>query len=672
MNSEKAAARRIEALKQAINTHNRRYYELDDPSIPDAEYDRLFKELKSLESRYPNLLSNESPTQTVGSAIDQRFSPVEHLLPMLSLDNVFDEQSFRDFDQRVAKRIDQQSLVYACEPKLDGLAVSLLYVDGALVRAATRGDGRTGEDITHNIRTLDSVPKHLLSTGWPMRLEVRGEVFMPKSGFLALNKQAVAKGEKVFANPRNAAAGSLRQLDSTVTRHRPLQMYCYSVGFTEPELDLDSHHACLEKLAVWGFPVCEELRLAQNVEECLAYYDYLADKRESLPYEVDGIVFKVDSIALQRALGFVSRAPRWAIAHKFPAQEEITQLLDVEFQVGRTGAITPVARLSPVSVGGVTVSNTTLHNPAEIARLAVMLNDYVVVRRAGDVIPQVVQVVKERRGKECKSIAIPKLCPVCCSTLERSTSGIVLRCNNGLRCSAQQKEAIKHFVSRKAMDVDGLGDKLVEQLVDEGLIENVAGIYKLSKEPLLQLERMAEKSVNNLLAAIEASKNTTLARFIYALGIREVGEATALSLASQFQNIDTILSVDEQTLLAVDDIGPVVSDYILRFLAEPSNQMLIEELITQGIHWPAPVVSVTDKPSSVSGKTFVVTGALSSLSRDALKSQLQAYGAKVSGSVSKNTDYLVAGEKAGSKLSKAESLGVKILDEQAVLKMLEQ
>lgn len=660
----------VQQLHQQLNQANYQYYVLDDPQLPDVEYDRLFHRLKEIEENHPQLLTPDSPTQRVGAAPLSHFEQVTHEVPMLSLDNAFNAQDMRDFDRRVRERLKQtQTILYACEPKLDGIAVSLLYENGLLVRASTRGDGTVGENITQNVRTIPSIPLKLLGKDYPDTLEVRGEVYMPKKGFDDFNEKALAQGEKLFVNPRNAAAGSLRQLDPKITATRPLEFCCYSLGRAEGGKLPNKHSDILNQFLKWGFKINPEMRVVEGIEGCLEYYEQLAEKRNSLAYEIDGIVFKVDDINLQQQLGFVSRAPRWAIAHKFPAQEEMTLLKDVEFQVGRTGAITPVARLEPVFVGGVTVSNATLHNMDEIARLGVMVGDTVVIRRAGDVIPQIVSVVTSKRPASAKEILFPKSCPVCGSHIERIEGEAVSRCSGGLVCAAQRKEAIKHFASRKAMDIDGLGDKLVEQLVDEGLIESFLDLYSLKLEDLMKLERMGEKSAQNLLSAIDASKQTTLPKFLYALGIREVGVATAQNLVKHFLDLKVLVKADLDALLEVDDVGPIVAQHILSFFSEPHNQKIIDGLLNIGISWP----KVEKKDTSelpLSGQTFVVTGTLASMGRDQAKEYLQRLGAKVAGSVSAKTQGVVAGEKAGSKLTKAQDLQIPVLDEAAFLALL--
>jgi len=662
----------IEALRAELNQHNYRYYVLDDPSVPDAEYDRLLRQLQQLETDNPQLITADSPTQRVGAQPLSAFGEVAHEVRMLSLDNAFDDDEMRDFERRIKDRLkDYAGLEFACEPKLDGIAVSLLYEDGLFVRGATRGDGQTGENITQNLRTVPSIPLKLMSSGWPQRLEVRGEVYMPKAGFDAFNQQALAKDEKPFVNPRNAAAGSLRQLDARITAKRPLEMCCYSVGVVEGgELPVN-HSEVLKQLHGWGFRINDQMAVVQGIEGCIAYYQSLQTRRDSLHYEIDGIVFKLNSLELQQQVGFVSRAPRWAIAYKFPAQEEITQLLDVEFQVGRTGAVTPVARLEPVFVGGVTVSNATLHNGDEIERLGVRCGDTVIVRRAGDVIPQVVQVVLEKRLENSQSIEFPATCPVCDSDVIRAEGEAVARCTGGLYCAAQRKEAIKHFASRKAFDVEGLGDKLVDMLVDQQLINSIADLFHLDHAAVSGLERMGDKSAQNLLDALQKSKQTTMARFIYALGVREVGEATAASLANHFSELDALMQASEEQLLEVDDVGPIVANHIVQFFQQSHNQEIITALLAEGVQWPV-IEKKTTQEMPLVGQTWVLTGTLETLTRDQAKERLVALGAKVSGSVSVKTHCVVAGASAGSKLSKAEALSIEVWDEAALIVLLEQ
>lgn len=670
MSNKLQAEQQIARLREQLNHHSVQYYVLDDPEIPDAEYDRLYRELQSLEQQFPDLITPDSPTQRVGDKPLESFAQVRHELPMLSLDNVFSEDELIDFNKRVQQRLEREDeIVYAAEPKLDGLAVSLLYENGLLVRAGTRGDGTTGEDITQNVRTIHAVPLKLSGSDIPSLLEVRGEVFMPRAGFEKLNQRAREQGDKVFVNPRNAAAGSLRQLDPRITAQRPLSMYCYSVGRVEGEMPHDTHSEMLNQLQHWDLPVCAERRTVNGVKGCLDYYQQMAERRAQLPYEIDGIVYKVDSLRLQKELGFVARAPRWAIAHKFPAQEEITRVNEINFQVGRTGALTPVARLEPVFVGGVTVSNATLHNMDEVKRKDVRVGDQVIIRRAGDVIPEVVKVVPGSRQPGAQLIELPAQCPVCGSDVEQLEGEAVARCSGGLFCAAQRKESIKHFASRKAMDIDGLGDKLVEQLVDAGLIEHVNDLYSLDAEQVASLERMGQKSAENLIAALEKSKHTTLARFIYALGIREVGEATAQALADYFADLKDIRKADEETLQQVEDVGPVVASHIVRFFKQSHNRDVIDALLQAGIHWDEVEVAPPQQ-QTLQGQTFVLTGTLGEMSRDEAKKALQARGAKVTGSVSKKTSYVVVGDSPGSKAAKAEQLGVEILDEAGLMKLL--
>ncbi|WP_303908688.1 NAD-dependent DNA ligase LigA [Thiohalomonas denitrificans] len=662
--------RRLVQLRRQIEYHNYRYYVLDDPEIPDAEYDRLFRELQQLEAEHPELLTPDSPTQRVGAKPARELGEVRHLIPMLSLANAFSDEELADFDRRVRDRLNVKMVAYTAEPKLDGLAISLLYEEGRLVRAATRGNGTTGEDVTQNVRTIPAVPLRLLGRGWPRLLEVRGEAYIPKSGFAALNRRQAARGDKAFANPRNAAAGSLRQLDPRITAERALNLFCYGTGYSDDGELPATHSGIMERLKEWGLRVCPELKVVEGLEGCLAYYRSIGERREALPYEIDGVVYKVDRLDWQRELGFVARAPRWAIAHKFPAQEEMTVVRDVEWQVGRTGALTPVARLKPVQVAGVTVSNATLHNVDEIERKDVRIGDTVVVRRAGDVIPEVVSVVESRRPQGAESPKLPSHCPVCGSDVVRQPGEAVARCSGGLVCAAQRKERIKHFASRRAMDIDGLGDKIIEQLVERELIHNPADLYTLSKEQLLGLERMGGKSAENLLAALETSKQTTLDRFLYALGIREVGEATAQALAAYFGDLEPIEEADEEQLLGVPDVGPVVAGHIRSFFRQTHNREVIDKLLRYGVRWEkTEVAPAGERP--LEGKTFVLTGTLPSLTRDEAKARLQAQGAKVTSSVSKSTDYVVAGENAGSKLEKAEQFGIEVLNEEAMLKLLE-
>jgi DNA ligase (NAD+) len=781
-----AAETRILELRAVLDQHNYRYHVLDEPSIPDVEYDRLFHELKALEAENPHLVTPDSPTQRVGSAALSAFTQVRHEIPMLSLGNAFEENDMREFDRRVTEGLDLPvgdlfgagaKVEYSCEPKLDGLAVSLLYQDGALVRGATRGDGSTGEDISVNVRTVRNIPLKLHGKGWPQTLEVRGEVFMSKAGFERLNASQLEVGGKTFANPRNAAAGSLRQLDSKITANRPLEFCCYGLGQVSADIS-DTHIGNLKQLKEWGMPVSRELKVANGIDDCLAYYHDIGERRLSLAYEIDGVVFKVNSIAAQRELGFRAREPRWAIAHKFPAMEELTELLDVEFQVGRTGAVTPVARLKPVKVAGVTVANATLHNMDEVARLGLMIGDTVIIRRAGDVIPQVVQVVLERRPENARNVEIPQTCPVCGSHVERTqlikrskgketvSEGAVYRCIGRLACGAQLKQAIIHYVSRRAMDIEGLGDKTIEQLVDEKLIGSPADLYKLKFEQIIDLEGFAEISSNKLLKAIADSKQPTLARFIYALGIPDVGEETAKVLARSLASLDRVKQALPEVLTYLPDVGLEVAHEIHSFFEDSHNQDVIGALLDKdqcglelqdtgdlgaefaasatlggmldklnipsvgpgaaqkladkfgtlegvvkadwldmrqalpekqakvvrdffdvtdnatraiaieqqlrdfGMHWQSEKKVVEGLP--LAGQTWVLTGSLELMSRDIAKDKLESLGAKVSGSVSAKTHTVVAGPGAGSKLTKANELGLKVMDEEAFVAFLKK
>ena len=664
---------KVEILRDQLRYHSHRYYVLDDPDIPDAEYDRLYIELLAYEKSHPELVVIDSPTQRVGSKPLTAFDQIQHQKPMLSLDNVFNGEELQAFNQRVKTRLKtSDEIEYVAEPKLDGLAISIRYVEGVLIYAATRGDGSTGEDVTQNIRTMQSVPLRLLGSDYPEILEVRGEVFISKAGFSSLNEKAKKDGVKEFANPRNAAAGSLRQLDPTITAQRPLSLYCYAVGVVEGGKLAMTQYEILQQLKTFGLPICKEVTSVLGAEGCLAYYEELSKKRDDLSYDIDGIVYKVNDIALQDRLGFVSRAPRWAIAHKFPAQEEISKILEVDFQVGRTGAITPVARLSPVFVGGVTVSNATLHNMDEIRRKDIRVGDQVIVRRAGDVIPEIVRVVPNSRKVELPEIHMLANCPVCDSVVEQVDGEAVARCTGGLFCRAQRAEAIKHYASRKAMDIDGLGDKLVEQLVDENLINTSADLYGLSVEVLSSLDRMGKKSAENLVEALENSKSPVLAKFVYALGIREVGETTALNLANEYKTLAVIKNASFDQLIEVQDIGPIVARHIVNFFQQEHNLEVIEQLISAGINVQVVKDLARDEHSMSEffGKTLVITGSLPTMSRDEAKEKLLAVGAKVTGSVSTKTDYLLAGDKAGSKLTKAEKLGVRIIDESTMVAWL--
>lgn len=667
MKADLKVLQRVEALRKQINYHNYRYYVLDDPEIPDAEYDRLMLELQQLEEKYPKLVIPSSPTQRVGAAPVSAFAAVRHEQPMLSLGNAFAEDELIRFDQRIRDKLKTDEVEYVAEAKLDGLAISLLYEQGELVRASTRGDGATGEDVTHNIRTVDPVPLLLRGSNFPQRLEVRGEVFMSRAGLEQLNRQQLEKGEKPFANPRNAAAGSLRQLDPEITAQRPLSFYCFGTGTVEGGALPEQQYQLLQALREWGFPVQKEMKLVKDVEACLKFYKEILAKRDDLPHDIDGVVYKVNSIRQQRALGFVSRAPRWAIAYKFPAQEELTTVLAIDVQVGRTGALTPVARLKPVSVGGVTVTNATLHNESEVLRKDVRIGDTVIVRRAGDVIPEVVSVVLAQRPDKTRPFVMPDKCPVCHSKVIKEET--ISRCSGSLVCDAQRRERFKHFASRQAMDIEGLGEKLIEQLIDQGQVETVADFYHLKREVLSGLERMAEKSADNLLLALEKSKKTTLARFLYALGIREVGIATAQALSRHFGSLEAIMGADMEALMQVPDVGPVVADHVYVFFREPRHQRIIQQLIDSGVNWP----DIEIQPESslpLAGNTYVLTGTLTNMTRDEAKQRLILLGAKVAGSVSAKTTAVIAGENAGSKLAKAEKLGIQILTEEDLNRLL--
>ncbi|MCG6965294.1 MAG: NAD-dependent DNA ligase LigA [Chromatiaceae bacterium] len=670
MSRDKALSAQARQLREQIEHHNYQYYVLDQPEVPDSEYDRLFRALQALEAAHPELITPDSPTQRVGGAALAAFDEVEHRVPMLSLGNALSPEEMAEFDRRVRERLKLSGDVsYAAEPKLDGLAISLRYEQGLLVQAATRGDGSRGENVTQNARTIGSVPLRLVGSAWPPVLEVRGEVFMPKKGFERLNERQRARGDKTFANPRNAAAGSLRQLDPRITAERPLAMFCYGLGEVQGHPMSGSHSGNMALLKGWGLPVSPELKRVTGLAACAAYFEEIGARRATLAYDIDGVVFKVDSTADQQALGFVSRAPRWAIAQKFPAQEALTLVEAIEFQVGRTGAVTPVARLKPVFVGGVTVSNATLHNMDEVQRKDVRVGDTVYVRRAGDVIPEVVRVLAERRPKGARPAKMPAHCPVCGSDIERIEGEAVARCSGGLYCAAQRREAVKHFASRRAMDIEGLGDKLIEQLIDQDLIKDPADLFDLSVETLAGLERMGEKSARNLVGALDQARQTTLARFLYALGIREVGEATAQALARQFGSLDAIRAAGEDALQQTPDVGPVVARHVHVFFRQRHNQDVVAKLRAAGVQWPEGEPAPAPEALPFAGKTFVLTGTLSQ-PRDVVKERLQALGAKVAGSVSKKTDYLVAGEEAGSKLGKAQELGVEVLDEQSLEQLI--
>ena len=662
---------RSDWLREELNRHSHAYYVLDDPSIPDAEYDALFRELQLLEDAHPELVTPDSPTQRVGGAPLPEFSQVRHDVPMLSINNGFSEDDIRAFDRRVGEGLEAlQQVEYACELKFDGLAINLRYVNGVLQQAATRGDGTTGEDVTANIRTVRSIPLRLRTDTPPAIIDVRGEVLMFKADFARLNQRQRDAGQKEFANPRNAAAGSLRQLDPRVTAQRSLRFFAYGVGHLEGAELPDTHSGLLDWYRTLGIPVCAERAVVSGADGLLAFFHGIGAKRPALAYDIDGVVYKVNRVAQQRTLGFVSRAPRFALAHKFPAEEATTTVQDITVQVGRTGAITPVARLAPVSVGGVTVTNATLHNEDEVRRKDIRIGDSVIVRRAGDVIPEVVAYVPERRPEDAREFVMPGECPVCGSPIVRPEEEAVARCSGGwIKCAAQRKGGLLHFVSRRAMDIEGLGEQLVEQLVDRGLVTTPADFYKLGLATLAELDRMAQKSAQNVLAALEKSKTTTLARFIYALGIRHVGESTAKALARHFGTLDGLLAAGEAQVLEVDDIGPVVAQSILNFLSDPLNRELIEQLRAAGIHWEESAPE--RRATHLAGKTFVLTGTLPNLKRDEAQALIEAAGGKVAGSVSKKTSYVVAGEEAGSKLAKAEELGVAILDEAGLMSLLE-
>ncbi len=667
MANQRPLREEAEALRREIEEHNRRYYVLDQPSIPDAEYDRLFRRLQEIEASHPELAVPDSPTLRVGAGPLAQFAEVTHRVPMLSLNNAFSEDEVRAFDERVRKALAVEDVEYAVEPKFDGLAISLSYSDGVFVQGATRGDGTTGEDVTPNLRTVHSIPLRLRGRAARADLEVRGEVLMFRRDFERLNERQRAAGEKEFANPRNAAAGSLRQLDSRMTSRRRLRFFAYAVATPDPALQ--THSGILDHLSDLGFPVADERSTVRGVEGLLRYFAKIGQLRDRLPYAIDGVVYKVNRLDWQRQLGFVSRAPRFAIAHKYPAEEELTQVLGIDVQVGRTGAITPVARLKPVFVGGVTVTNATLHNEDELHRKDVRVGDTVIVRRAGDVIPEVVSVVFDKRPGGSARFSMPAKCPVCGSAVTKSPDEAVARCSGGLFCAAQRKQALLHFAGRRALDIEGLGEKLVDQLVDGGLVRTPADLYKLGIEQLSRLDRMAEKSAANLLAALDRSRSTTLQRFIFALGIRNVGESTARDLAAHFGNLDGLMAASLESLESVPDVGPVVAGSIRQFFDEPHNLEVIGSLREAGIKWKE-ADGRRDTPGRAK-RTFVLTGTLPTMSRDEARAMIEARGDKVSGSVSKKTDYVVAGADAGSKLDKARSLGVKVIDEQEFLQLME-
>jgi DNA ligase (NAD+) len=674
-----AHAERAAELRRTLEHHNHRYYVLDDPSIPDAEYDRLFRELQEMEQQHPELRTADSPTQRVGGAPLKEFAPVQHRLPMQSLNNCFSEEELGEFDRRVREGLGLEVVDYVAEPKLDGLAVSLVYQNGVFAQGATRGDGETGEDISANLRTIRSLPLALRPSGsgkMPAAIEVRGEVFLPRAGFDRMNAEAAAKGEKLYVNPRNAAAGSLRQLDPRNTAARPLALYVYAVGFQQGWTAPKTHAAVLEQLRQWGFPVSQLVEVVRGAAGCLDYYRRMQARRASLGFDIDGVVYKLDDLAGRDELGSVSRAPRWAIAHKFPAEEALTLVENIEFQISRTGALNPVARLRPVFVGGANVSNATLHNLDEMERKDVRVGDTVVVRRAGDVIPEVKGVVLEQRPADAAKPQVPAHCPVCGAQVERAAGDVNARCSNGMSCPAQLQGALQHYVSRKAMDIEGLGEKLLAKLIEIGLVRTAADIYRLRQEQLAELERMGEKSAENVIAAIEKSKDSRFDRFLYALGIPDVGETTARDLARHFGTLDDLIAAARRDVLTendeslkpkdrfpelrkVPDVGPIVAAHLAHFFAEPRNDEAIKALLAAGIRWPPPKLSAG---GALSGKTLVITGTLPGLSRDEAAALIEANGGKVSGSVSAKTDYLLAGEAAGSKLAKAEKLGVTVID----------
>jgi DNA ligase (NAD+) len=665
---KKAAARAAE-LRDLLERYNYRYHALDDPEVPDAEYDKLMIELRALETQHPQLLLANSPTQRVGAAPVSAFGAVKHGVAMLSLDNAFGEEEVRDFDRRIRERLGAGGPVrYSAEPKLDGLAVSARYENGSFVQGATRGDGETGEDITQNLRTIKALPLNLRGAKMPRVLEVRGEVFMPIAGFKRFNDEAAARGEKTFINPRNAAAGSLRQLDPRMTAARPLDLFIYGVGAVEGGELPPFHSGTLQALRALGFKICPQSTVVESIDGCLEYYREMGDARATLTYQIDGVVYKVDDVNLQRKLGFISRAPRWAIAHKFPAEEALTVVRGIEFQVGRTGALTPVARLEPAFVGGVTVSNATLHNMDELTRKDVRVGDTVVIRRAGDVIPEVARVLPERRVAGAQLVSLPSVCPVCGNPVVREADQAVARCSGGRRCAAQRKGEIQHFASRRAMDIQGLGDKLVDQLVESNWASTPADLFSLQADRLATLERMGEKSAQKLQAAVESARHTTLPRFLYALGIRDVGEATALALAQYFPEIADLRRADEEQIQRVPDVGPVVAKQVAAYFHDSENAAIVDRLLAAGIVWPRPQAA---SAGAQYGKSFVLTGTLESMTREQAEEAIQQLGGKVSAGVSKKTDYVIAGAESGSKLKKAEQLGIKVLDEAAFLKLLQ-
>ncbi|NEZ03851.1 NAD-dependent DNA ligase LigA [Wenzhouxiangella sp. XN201] len=670
MSDRQAAARqRIEQLRGSLREHNYRYYVLDDPVISDAEYDRLLRDLEALEREHPELVTADSPTQRVGAEPAEGFETVAHRIPMLSLGNAFSADEVREFDRRVRDTLDIETVDYSAEPKLDGVAIALRYESGKLVLAATRGDGRRGEDVTANVRTIRAVPLRLRGDRLPDVLEVRGEIFMTRSGFAELNQRLADAGDKTFVNPRNAASGSLRQLDSAITANRPLHFFCYQAADAE---DLPERHSeILALLREFGFPVSPEARTVQGLDGLIEYYEWIGQRRDQLDYDIDGVVYKVDDLDQQQELGFVSRAPRWALAHKFPAQEEVTRLKSIEVQVGRTGALTPVARLEPVFVGGVTVTNATLHNADEVRRKDVRPGDYVVVRRAGDVIPEIVRSIPERREKELPEWHMPETCPECGSAVEQVEGEAAARCTGGLVCPAQRRRALEHFVSRAAMDIDGLGEKVIAQLVEQDLVHSPADLFLLDRDTLAGLERMGEKSADNLIQSLENSKRVTLGQLLFALGIREVGAVTAQALARHFGTLDALAQASVEDLEAVRDVGPVVARHVHAFFEEAHNREVIDKLLAAGVEYEPEKAAAAAGERPLDGCTYVLTGSLSSLTRSQAKQRLEALGARVTGSVSKNTTAVIAGDNPGSKLDRARELGVELLDEAALESLLE-
>ena len=667
-----AVAKRVHELREQIAEHNYRYYVLADPSVPDAEYDRLLRELEELEQAHPELVDPDSPTQRVGARAAEGFETVEHEVPMLSLANAFDSEEVEEFDRRVRDTLDIAAVVYTAEPKLDGLAISLRYESGRLVRAATRGDGRSGENVTANVRTIRAVPLMLRKKKAPETLEVRGEIYMTRSGFTELNRSLADEGQKTFVNPRNAAAGSLRQLDPKITARRPLRFFAYSAIVSRDGAHTglgDNQHESLKQLAALGFPVSSMARRVEGVEALFSYYREVQEQRTGLDFDIDGVVYKVDDFDQQRELGFVSRSPRWALAHKFPAEEEMTRLERIEVQVGRTGKLTPVARLEPVFVGGVTVTNATLHNLDEIRRKDVREGDWVIVRRAGDVIPEVVRPIVEKRDGELPEWQLPERCPVCGSHIEVVEGQADARCSGGLVCPAQRKRALEHFASRNAMDIDGLGTRIIEQLVDNELVEDPADLYGLDAGTLSGLERMGEKSAANLIDALEASKRVPLSRLLFALGIREVGEVSAAALAGHFRDLDALMEADVETLESIRDVGPVVARHIREFFDEQRNREVIQRLLDSGIEWYIEQTAAPER-QPLAGRSYVLTGSLEGLSRSEAKQRLEALGARVTGSVSKNTTAVIAGRDPGSKLSRARELNVEVLEEPDLQELL--